>query len=162
MVVGLLQENHITDMAGLKEKVSEMYGRQVDLGDRLNRIDRRLKTLDEHIRQAGYYHEHREIYSRYRQLKPRGRKKFFEEHRADLMMFEDAKRYLDAHLNGHALPLRSWKEEREKLTAERALLNRQSGLLKEEVKKVETMRWTVENIIRGAAPRRNRMRGRER
>ena len=68
-VFNFLQENHITDIAGLKEKVSEMYGKQMDIGGRLNRIDRRLKTLDEHIRQAGFYTEHRELYTQYQQIK---------------------------------------------------------------------------------------------
>jgi len=70
------------------------------------------------------------------------------------------------NLNGHALPLKSWREEREKLTAERTSLNLQYRALKEEVKEVKTMRRTVENIIheekRRIAPQRDRDRGRER
>jgi hypothetical protein len=68
-VLNFLISNNITDMAGLTEKVADMYDRRGDLGGRLNRIDRRIKTLDEHIRQAGYYKEHRELYRQYQQIK---------------------------------------------------------------------------------------------
>jgi hypothetical protein len=64
-----LQENHITDMAGLREKVGEMYDRRLDIGGRLNSTDGRLHMLDEHIRHVGYYLEHRKIYRQYQQIR---------------------------------------------------------------------------------------------
>ena len=47
-----LQTNDIKDMAGLEEKVMEMYGEQRSISEKLKPIDRRLKTLDEHISNA--------------------------------------------------------------------------------------------------------------
>ena len=41
-----LQTNDIKDMAGLEEKVMEMYGEQRSISEKLKPIDRRLKTLD--------------------------------------------------------------------------------------------------------------------
>ena len=79
---------------------------------------------------------------------------FKEKNYTGIALYEAAKRYLDANLNGHTLPLKSWKEERERLAVDRGSLNRQYRLLKEEVTEVETMRRTVANIIRDAAPRR--------
>ena len=60
-IVSFLQENQITDITGLKEKVSDIYYMQGDLGGTLKVIDRRLRALYEHIRKAGYYHDHREL-----------------------------------------------------------------------------------------------------
>ena len=44
--------------------------------------------------------------------------KFFEAYRAELMLCEAAKHYLEANYIGHELPLTAWKEKREKLTTE--------------------------------------------
>ena len=66
------------------------------------------------------------------------------------MVFEAAKRYLDACLNGHALPLEAWKNERAKLAAERGTFSREYAVLKEQVLDVEKIQWTAEKILREA------------
>jgi len=67
-----------------------------------------------------------------------------------LMTFEAAKHYLDARLNGHALPLDPWKNERAKLSAERSEFSREYVALKEQVQDVEKIQWTAEKILREA------------
>jgi len=111
-------------------------------------IERRLNTLEEHIRQGEIYTAHLELYGQYQQLKPRKQVAFYETHRAELTLFESAKRYLDACLNGHALPLESWKKEHEKLTAERSAFSREYAVLKEQVRDVETIQRSVERVLR--------------
>ena len=160
-----LRENQITDMAGLQEKVGEMYNRRLDMGDRLNRIDGRLHTLDEHIRHMGNYLEHREIYGQYQQIRrPKKQAAFREKHYTEIALFESAHRYFGQHLNGDTLPLQSWKEERAKLLTERAALNGQYHTLKEEVRQAEIVKRNVERLMRGSEPRKekNRSRGMER
>jgi len=119
-----------------------------DLRGSAKYIERQLTTLDEHIRQGGIYLKRRELYAEYQRISPRKQPKFYEEHRAELMMFEAAKRYLDAHLNGHDLPLKAWKEERVKLIAERGEFSREYAALKELVLDVESVQWTAERIMR--------------
>ncbi|MDD3212367.1 MAG: MobQ family relaxase [Eubacteriales bacterium] len=164
-VLNFLQKNHITDMAGLRDKVAEMYDRRLDIGGRLNRIDGRLHMLDEHIRHMGYYLEHREIYRQYQQIRrPKKQTAFREQHYTEIALFESANRYIGQHLNGHIPPPSSWEEERAKLLTERAALNGQYHALKEEVRQAEIVKRNVEWLMRGSAPRkeRNRSRGRER
>lgn len=164
-VFNFLQENQITDMAGLREKVVGMYDRQFDMGGRLNRIDGRLKTLDEHIRNMGYYQEHSEIYRQYQQIKrPKKQAAFREQHYTGITLFESAHRYIGQHLNGHIPPLQSWKEERAKLLTERAALNGQYQALKEDVREAEIVKWNVERLMSRSEPRKekNRSRGMER
>ncbi len=147
-VFNFLQKNHITDMAGLREKVGEMYDRRLDMGDRLNRIDGRLHMLDEHIRYMGYYQEHRELYSQYQQIRrPKKQAAFREQHYTEIALFESAHRYLGQHLNGNTPPLQSWKEERTKLLTERAALNGQYNMLKEEVREAEIVIRNVERLV---------------
>ena len=74
-----------------------------------------------------------------------------------MIVFEAAKRYLDAHLNGHKLPLEAWKEERVKLIAERGEFSREYAALKEQVLDVENVQWTAERIMREAKqPQKNK------
>ena len=164
-VINYLQENQITDMPGLREKVGEMYDRRLDMGDRLNRIDGRLHMLDEHIRHMGYYQEHREIYRQYQQIKrPKKQAAFREQHYTEIALFESAYRYLEQHLNGQTAPLNSWKEERAKLYTEWVALSQQYLALKEEVDQAEIVKRNVEWLLRGNEPRKekNRSRGWER
>jgi uncharacterized protein (DUF2267 family) len=164
-VLDYLQENQITDMAGLREKVVKMYDRRFDMGDRLNRIDGRLHMLDEHIRHMGYYLEHGEIYRQYQQIRrPKKQTAFRKQHYTEITLFESAYRYLKQHLNGQTPQLQSWKEEREKLLTERAALNGQYHTLKEEVREAEIIKRNVERLMRGNEPRKekDRSRGMER
>ena len=90
-----------------------MYNRQFDINDTLKPIERRLKSLDEHIKQTGYYFEFREIYEEYKKQKPRKQDAFYESHRRELTLYESAERYLTGIMNGRTtIPTKKWKEER--------------------------------------------------
>jgi hypothetical protein len=57
------------------------------------------------------------------------------------------------HLNGlTAIPLKSWRTEREKLTAEKSVLTVKHQNLKDEIREVETIRRYAEGIQRTIAP----------
>jgi len=148
-VFSFLRVNNISTLPALRRKVYEMQNQLDDMRGSMKYIERRLTTLDEHIRQGEVYLKHRELYAEYQRLSSRKQPKFYEEHRAELMVFETAKRYLDAHLNGHDLPLEAWKEERAKLIAERGEFSREYAALKEQVLDVESVQWTAERIMRG-------------
>jgi len=60
-------------------------------------------------------------------------------------------------MNGHTtLPIRAWKAERAKLSAEKNGLYQQHSKLKEEVEETESIRRSVERITREDRPERNR------
>ena len=144
-----LQTNDIKDMAGLEEKVEDMYGKQRSIAEKLKPIDRRLKTLDEHISNAEKYFQYRDIYRKYKQQKPKKQEAFYESHRMELTHYEAAERYLNAVMNGKtSIPLKSWKAEHDKLNGEKKELTRQYYALKDEVKEVEQIRRNVYRILR--------------
>jgi chromosome segregation ATPase len=128
-----LQENQIMDFAGLEKKVSDMFGKIHSLNQQMKPVERRLKTLDEHIKQAKIYLEYK------------GKKWLPDSER---ILFTAAKKYLNEHLNGHKLDLKKWKAERAEKTAERNQLNQKYSALKEEIKKVEQIRREVYDIMR--------------
>ena len=164
-MLNYLTSNNIQDMAGLDEKFKSMIGEQLAIGDKLKPIERRLKTLDEHIKQAEMYFEHRDIYNQYTQQKPKKQNAFYEVHRREITLFESAKSYLTAHMNGKTtIPTKSWKAEREKLIAEKQSLTRDYYALKNEVAEAEKIRRGVYDIMRGEArtAQRERPRGLER
>jgi hypothetical protein len=140
----------------------------------LKPIDRRLKTLDEHIKQSGIYKVHRgkkaqyeKLYAQYTTLaKATGfgaeRKaqkalaaanEYYETYRSEITMFDKAEKYLRGVLQTHfdpkkLPPIAKWKAEIEKLTAERSGLNQQYNTLKDEVKEAEQIRKSVYSILR--------------
>ena len=155
--IAFLQKNGIETLPELRELVSRMQVRLRDIRDNLKYYDGRLKTLDEHIRQGGIYVKHKENYSLYQQLKPRKREKFFEEHRAELMVFEVAERYFKERGIGADFSIGAWKDEREKLLPERGKMYREYNALKDEVFEVESVRRVAEQVVHGVnAPEQQR------
>jgi len=152
-VLNFMQENHIATIGQLREKVEDLYRRQTDLRDRLKPIDRRLKTLDKHFKQTEIVSRNRTVYSQYMAQKPKSKKAFYEAHRAEIMLYEAAARYIKANLNGRdKIPLKEWKAERVKLIGARSVLDAGYQILKAEIRDVETIRKYAEQIARSAEP----------
>jgi peptidoglycan hydrolase CwlO-like protein len=158
-VLNFLTSNHISTLPELREKASDFYGRQNEIGGKLNRLDRRMKTLDEHIKQTEIRREHHRDYKLYQQEKPKNKPQFFEQFRKELTLYKAAERYLKGVLNGRtSIPIKDWKAEREKLTAEKQNLRREYERLKNEVREVEIIRKTAEQIARATEPQQQRTR----
>jgi len=141
---------------------------------KLKPIDRRLKTLDEHIKHSGNYKAYRgkkvqyeKLYAQYTTLaKTTGfgaeRKaqkaltaanEYYETYRTEIAMFDNAEQYLKGVLQTHfdpkkLPPIAKWKAEIEKLTAERSGLNQRYNTLKDEVKEAEQIRKSIYSIMR--------------
>ena len=133
-MLNFLTVNGIEDMAGLDEKFKSMIGAQMDIREKLKPVERRMNTLKKHIEQADIY------------FKYKGKKPLTE---SEQILFMAAKDYLKGVMNGKtALPVKAWKAEYAKLTAERETLNRRYLALKEEVKEAEQIRKSVYSILR--------------
>ena len=173
-MLNFLTANGIKDMAGLEEKVMDMYGEQRSISEKLKPIDRRLKTLDEHLRHSrnykayrGYKAQYEKLYAQYHQIKKAGgfgaeRKaqkaldaanSYYHAHDTEIVLFDAAERYLKDVMQERfdpkkLPPIRKWESERDKLKAERQQLSREYDRLKNEVKEVEQIRWNVQNVLR--------------
>ncbi|ENY8964298.1 MobQ family relaxase [Clostridioides difficile] len=133
-MLNFLTANNIMDMTGLDEKFSSMIGAQMDIQDKLKPIDKRLTTLKKHIEQADIY------------MKYKGKKALPDMEQA---LFVVAHSYLKDVMNGKTtLPVKAWKAEYAKLTAERKTLNQRYLALKDEVKEAEQIRKSVYSILR--------------
>ena len=173
-MLNFLTVNKIMDVAGLDEKFKSIIGEQFDIRDKLKPIDRRLKTLDEHIKHSGNYKAYRgkkvqydKLYAQYKIIKKekgfgaerKAQKalntanEYYENNRPQITLYESAERHLKGVLQERFDPKRlppvaKWTAERDTLTAERSGLNRQYSKLKDEVKEAEQIRKSVHSILR--------------
>ena len=102
-------------MADLEKKVKAMYGKHSDIGGKLKSVDRRIKTLEEHLRHSGnfkankkYKTQYEKLYAEYQTLKKskgifadrKTRKaldtanEYHETYRTEITTHENAERYL--------------------------------------------------------------------
>jgi hypothetical protein len=154
-----LERNKIADMADLEQKVSTMYRKQSEIRDELKPVERRLKTLDEHIKQGENFKKYKPIYERYQSIesgladklfKRNPKAEFYESNRAEITLFESADRYLKEHLNGKVSkpPMKKWRAEREKLSGKRDTIYRSYYSLKDEVREIERIKRMVDEVLR--------------
>jgi hypothetical protein len=144
-----LQNNGLYYMSDLQAKIGDMYKQQDGLRAELKPVERRLKTLDTHIEQAEYHREFKAVYKKYKEQKPKKQAAFREAHHREITLYEAAEKYFKQHLNGRTeIPLKAWKSERVKLTAEKEKIYRDYNALKDETRKVEQIKKSVENILR--------------
>ncbi|MDL2234639.1 MobA/MobL family protein [Christensenellaceae bacterium OttesenSCG-928-L17] len=144
-----VQKNGVADLPALRDKVMDIYSQQHSINDRLKKVERRIKTLDEHITHADNYFQRRDIYRQYKQQKPNKRDAFFEAHRAELTHYEAAKNYLEGVMNGRTnIPRKEWAAERARLAANRQSLYAEYAKLKADVKDAEVIRRCVETVLR--------------
>jgi DNA repair exonuclease SbcCD ATPase subunit len=173
-MLNFITRNNIKDMAGLDDCFRNIVGKQQDIRDKLKPIDRRLKTLDEHIKQSGAYKAHRKhkaqyekLYAEYTTINKAGgfgseRKaqkalaaanEYHETYRNEITMFEAAEKYLKGVLQKHydpkkLPPISKWQAEIAKLTAERKRIEADYYKLRDEVKEAEQIRKSIYNTIR--------------
>jgi len=144
-----LRKHEVQDMAGLQNKVGEMYRQIGRVQEEMKLIHRRMDALKEHYRQAGIYKENRPIYEEYKALKPRKQAKFYEANRAALMLYDHAAKYLKPLLNDkNQIPIQTWKKELAALSQKRDGLYEKYDTLKDEAKAVDRLRYNVEDVLR--------------
>jgi len=152
-VLMFLQQNQVFDMAQLVEKIEKMNGEFYEVSNSLKKVDRRLETLNTHLTQCDRLNQNKAVYQKYIQLNPKRRGAFLEKHSDEIQSYREAKHYIDAVMNGRAgLPVKSWKAERDKLTAERFILCEDYYRLKDETRNVELLRKGAEKIMRDSIP----------
>ena len=144
-VTEFLRENNLDSIEALADKVTSMHQEQYDIAGAIKKQDRRLNTLDEHLRQAAIYNQTKAVYKRFTQQDPKKREAFRQQHAIVISKYESAHKYLKDHLNGRTtIPEKAWKAERKKLLEERVTLAEQYYELKSDVKNVEVLRRSAE------------------
>jgi len=175
-----LQNNKIKDLAGLVQVVESMSDNIRAMGKKLNTLERREKTLDKHLMHSDNFKNFRKIKARYENLyseygaakkekgifaKRKAKKaleatnEYHETHHSELFQFDAAEEYLRDVLQKRfdpkkLPPITMWQNERAAVIAEKKALYQEYHALKEETKKVEQIKRSVENILHSDAPER--------
>jgi len=179
-IFNFLHDNEIYSIVDLEIKVKTMQGKVNSVREELKKVERRVGTLEEHIRHSENFKNYRkfkvryeELYSQYRAArKPTGggaeRKMqkaldaandYYETHHSELAMFESAEQYLRNVLQERfdpktLPPITKWREELFVKTAEKDMLYQEYYTLKDETVKVEKIKRSVTDILQSDEPKR--------
>ena len=174
-----LQQNGIADMTGLEQKVRAMHGKVDSIRTDLKKTERRIDTLQEHLRHSSNYKDYRKIKNRYESLYSEyetarkatgfgaGRKAekalavandYHEQYRSEIAMFESADKYLRDVLQERfdpkkLPPITKWRDELVAKIAEKDSLYRDYYALKDETYKVEKIRASVKSVLHNETPK---------
>jgi hypothetical protein len=173
-----IQQHNVTNITELRGAVGDFYGRQLALSDKLKPVERRVKTLGEHLRQSENFKANRKIAGQYNALNAEAKtaekatglfakskaekahntaQNFYEIHRAEIDLFQAAEKYLRGVLQSRydpkkLPPITKWQEERETLRKKKGGLNTEYAALKDEIREVEIIRRYAEEVQRAMNP----------
>lgn len=114
--------------------------------------DTKKKTNDkvELIDQAEKYLKHKDTYKAYTRLKKSKQEDFYNEHTAEIILFESARKYLKEHLGeSKTLAISKWKSEVTTLKKEKNSLYSQILDMRKEVEQAESVRSCIEKLLQG-------------
>ena len=178
----------IETVADLSHVVSEMRGDYESVRADLKKNERRLKTLDAHLKHSENFKANRKVATHLNRLSAevksvektggffakskadkarRAAQSYYDAHRAEINLFRAAARYLKGVLQSRydpekLPPIKAWTDEETALTAERAALNRRYETLKSDTRQVEQLKREVDAIMTSAVPEPERLKTRGR
>ena len=143
----LLKEKNITSLSELKENIvilrDKNYKTTRALKDTEKKIDEKTQLID----QSEKYLKYKDTYKVYAQLKKRKQEDFYNEHTAEIILFESAKKYLKDHLGeSKTLAISKWKSELATLKKEKKSLYNQILEIREEVEQAEKVKVCIEQL----------------
>ncbi len=113
--VAYVQEHGFQSKEDLDTALSNASAQSTDARNTLKSTEDTLKSINEQIHYTGQYLANKSIYSDYR--KSRNKEKFYDDHRAELTLYESALRILREKSQGKKLPtLKMLREEKNRLT----------------------------------------------
>ena len=137
----LLKEKNIISVSELKESIVTLrdknYKTTRAIKDTEKQIDDRVQLIDH----AEKYLKHKDTYKAYTKLKKNKQDTFYNEHTAEIILFESAKKYLKEHLGeSKTLNISKWKLEVATLKKKKNSLYNQILEIREEVEQAEKLR----------------------
>ena len=143
----LLKEKNITSLSELKENIvilrDKNYKTTRALKDTEKKIDEKTQLID----QSEKYLKYKDTYKAYTKLKKNKQDTFYNEHTAEIILFESAKRYLKEHLGeSKTLSINKWKSELATLKKEKKSLYNKILEIREEVEQTEKVKVCIEQL----------------
>lgn len=142
-----LKEKNIISLSELKESIVTLrdknYKTTRAIKDTEKRIDNKVQLIDH----AEKYLKHKDTYTAYTKLKKNKQDTFYNEHTAELILFESARKHLKEHLGeSKTLNISKWKSELTTLKKDKKSLYSQILEIREEVEHAEKVKTCIEQL----------------
>ena len=142
-----LKEKNIISLSELKESIVTLrdknYKTTRAIKDTEKKIDGKVQLID----QAEKYLKYKDIYKAYTKLKKIKQEDFYNEHTAELILFESARKHLKEHLGeSKTLNISKWKSELTTLKKDKKSLYSQILEIREEVEHAEKVKTCIEQL----------------
>ncbi len=143
-----LKEKNIASLPELKESIVTLrdknYKTTRAIKDTEKQIDDRVQLID----QAEKYLKYKDTYKAYTKLKKNKQDTFYNEHTAELILFESARKYLKEHLGeSKTLNISKWKSEIGTLRKEKDTLYSQMIDIRKKVEQAESVRSCIDKLL---------------
>lgn len=144
--VAYVQEHGFQSKADLDAALSDASAQSTDARNTLKSTENTLKNVNEQIHYTGQYLANKSIYSDYR--KSRHKEKFYDDHRAELTLYESALRILKEKSQGNKLPtLKMLREEKNRLTELQTMQREDFNARREHERELRTVCSNVDIIL---------------
>lgn len=144
----LLKEKNITSLSELKESIVTLRDKNYKTTRAIKDTEKKIDDKVQFIDQAEKYLKHKDIYKAYTKLKKNKQDTFYNEHTAEIILFESSKKYLKEHLGeSKTLNISKWKSEIGTLRKEKDDLYSQIIDIRKEVEQAESVRNSIEKLL---------------
>ena len=144
--VTYIQEHGFQGKEDLDAALSNASAQSTDTRNTLKSTEDALKNINEQIHYTGQYLANKSIYSDYR--KSRNKEKFYDDHRAELTLYESALRILREKSQGKKLPtLKMLREEKNRLTELQTVQRDEFNTRREYERELRTVCSNVDIIL---------------
>ena len=149
-----LTENNLLQYSDLESKVAELRAAFSANSANLKAVEGRLREIQPLIKNLDNYRKLKPICDEYSRIK--NKPAFREKHRAELMIFETARKALMEHYGKRKWDsLKGLQAEKSRLTAEQDRLYAERDEIKNQLKEVETVKGNVDRILEDKAQERS-------
>ena len=130
----------------LEKAFKEAKSQTSDMRKALRSTEGKLKQVNEQIHYTGQYLANKSVYRQF--VKSRNKKKFRQEHPAELTLYETARKFLKGQSEDGKLPsMKLLKEEKEKLAAQKDSQKEAYRQLRKYEKELNTVRSNIKSFL---------------
>ncbi|SFN27988.1 DNA strand transferase [Peptostreptococcus anaerobius] len=142
-----LKEKNITSLSELKENILTLRDKNYKTTRVIKDSEKSIEDKTQLIDQSEKYLKHKETSKAYTKLKKSKREDFYNEHTAEIILFESAKKYLKEHLGeSKTLNISKWKADVATLKKEKKSLYNKILEIREEVEQAEKVKTCIEQL----------------
>ena len=142
-----LVDRKLYTVDNLISHTDDLYHHMSEIKDAIEPKRKRVKEIDDLLRQAENYKDYKPIYNQMNGIKFKKRREdFARTHERELDMFYMARRKLKPYAADNKLPVASWRQERSRLQQEIAATDAQHTEIWQEVKELLNIQKCVEDV----------------